>query len=43
MHPGEDDRPAGGNPWAWRALACLLILGAAALRLAYLAYGCPLT
>jgi 4-amino-4-deoxy-L-arabinose transferase-like glycosyltransferase len=42
MHPGEDYQPAGGNPWAWRALACLLILGSAALRLAYLANGCPL-
>src|SRR5262245_2205695 len=28
--------------WRWRALACLLILGSAGLRLAYLAAACPL-
>src|SRR6202007_2711628 len=34
-------RPSA-SPWRWRALAVLLIVGSAALRLAYLAYGCPL-
>src|SRR5262249_38656492 len=28
--------------WRWRAVACLLILGSVALRLAYLAGDCPL-
>src|SRR5262245_32836074 len=34
--------PAPERVWPWRALAVALILGAAALRLAYLAHGCPL-
>src|ERR1700741_1963750 len=28
--------------WAWRLVAAFLVLGAAALHLAYLAYDCPL-
>src|SRR5438128_7743094 len=30
------------NPWPWRVLAALLILGASVLHLAYLASHCPL-
>jgi hypothetical protein len=42
MHPGEDQPDPQTPRWRWRALACLLILGSAALRLAYLAGDCPL-
>jgi hypothetical protein len=42
MHPGEVESTPSTARWRWRALACLLILGGAGLRLAYLACDCRL-
>ena len=40
--PGFWSASSPGRPGRWAALACLLILGAAGLRLTSLAVGCPL-
>ena len=42
MQAGEAQPTPQAPCWHWRVLACLLILGSAALRLAYLASDCPL-
>jgi 4-amino-4-deoxy-L-arabinose transferase-like glycosyltransferase len=42
MQADEVEPTSPAPRWRWRALACLLILGSAGLRLAYLAWACPL-